>query len=31
VYGNGRDALRAVLGIDELGEAQDCQFRGLVG
>jgi hypothetical protein len=29
--GNGRDALRAVFGVDELGEAQDCQFRGLIG
>jgi hypothetical protein len=28
---NGRDALRRILGVDELGEAQDCKLGGLVG
>jgi len=30
VDGNRRDALRAVLGVDELRKAEDCQFGWLV-
>jgi len=29
--GDGRDALRRVLGVDELREAQDRELGGLVG
>jgi hypothetical protein len=29
--GDGRDTLRRVLGVDELREAQDSEFGGLVG
>lgn len=29
--GDGCDALGGVLGVDELGEAQDGEFGGLVG